>query len=348
MPARSSILALAFVAYITVVPVASGQTLIFEEGFELGDTGTWSQTCPRPALYFESSWESGTGKSDHAVMDSGKWNNRVADGGIEYIEVISQLETPQGTIAPVDGNNMLSIGANGSDYENIEVDEFIREDDEHTFLRFYMLVLEPSEPAANLHGIQDLFCDPDGVGSVNFYVMHFAIGENIHTGAPEDSWYTGFVFRSNESQSSLDYFDNGHTMWGDNWESTLSMWPDPIGQGGLDFYRWYRFEVHIHWMEEKTSSTPALYYLRVFDDTGALVVNQDNLFSDNYDGHWQPDVRSLAELYSEGDDENGRRIFINGSHRCLMFGTNGFGSANEPRLYLVDKVAFSADGWIGK
>ena len=68
-------------------------------------------------FYFESSGESETGKSDHAVLDGNRWDHRVSDGGIQYIEVISQYETSDGTVIyPVDGNNKLSIGARGDDY----------------------------------------------------------------------------------------------------------------------------------------------------------------------------------------------------------------------------------------
>jgi hypothetical protein len=168
-----------------------------------------------------------------------------------------------------------------------------------------------------------------------------------HSGVPEDSWYIGFLFRDID-YSGNDYFGNGHSMWGDNWEAGVCMWPEPLGDEGLDFYRWYRFETHIHWLAEKTASTPALYYLRVYDDNNNLVVDENNLFSDNYDGAWQPDVLSLVELYSLNNSSEGRRFYINANHQCLMFGTNGFGSADEPRLYLIDKLAISAEGWVGE
>jgi hypothetical protein len=85
----------------------------------------------------------------------------------------------------------------------------------------------------------------------------------------------------------------------------------------------------------------------VYDDANNLVRDEHSLYCDQYDGSWNP-PRSLADLYSVGDDSQGRRFYIHGNHRCLMFGSNGSMTGDEVHLYLVDKVAFSAEGWIGE
>lgn len=325
--------------------------MIFSCGYKPG--------IPGVDLYFESSWESASGKSDLAVMDNGLWDSRETTGGIQYVEVISELKAPGGNmIYPVDGDNMLSIGANGDYYENIEMNNYIRMEDEHTYLRFYMLVLKPDLPKGGLHGIQDLSCSLDGAGSVNFWVYHISIGLDPHNPlVEEDNWYVGFAFRDYfnailpvPDYSVNDYFGNGHYMWPDSWEAEVRMWPEESDyqDEALDFYRWYRFETHVHWLAEKNSSTPALYYMRIYDDDNNLVIDENNIYSDAYDGQWQPVVKSLKELYSVDNDAEGRRLYINALHDCLMLGTNGFDSGDEPRLYLVDDLAMSSKGWIGE
>ncbi len=295
-----------------------------------------------PRTYFESSWETTTGKSDRAVMDGGRWDDRTMDGGIQYIEVVTALDIPGvGVVSPIDGDNMLSIGANGGNYENVRVSEFIREDDEHTYMRFYMYVLRPSPQTigAGLHGIQDIYC-PDDEESLNFYTHH---GEFTNNG-----YNPGWLFRSEEPGLDYDYFGNGHTLRGDNWEmGARSYLETPINDPGLEYNRWYRFEIHIHWLAEKTIHTPALYYMKVYDDANEVVLDENNLYCDQYDGAWNT-PRPIGELYSLDDDSQGRRIYIHGNHRCLMLGSNGSMTADEPRLFFIDKLAFSAEGWIGE
>ena len=180
------------------------------------------------------------------------------------------------------------------------------------------------------------------------YVMHYFIGEDP-VGNPDDHGYTGCVFRD-EDYGDNDYFSNGHNMWGNNYESTMYMRPryQTPNDLALDFYCWYRFEAHIQWLGPKASETPALYYLRIYDDDNNLIVDEDSWYSDNYDGEYQNQMLSLKELYSVDDDSQGRRLFINGTHTDLMFGVNGNNGPNDQRFYLVDKVAFSSEGWIGE
>jgi hypothetical protein len=293
--------------------------------------------------YFESSFETATGKSDNALLDGGIWTDHTT-GGIEYMEVLSELviNTSDGTVTvhPVDGNNMLSIGANGNEYENVRVENYIREEDEHTYMRFYMMMLAPNIPVSNLHGIQDIYCHLSHPGSFYFWVFHPLL--NLY----ENGWKIGFVFRSpyySSNPEMLDYFNNGCSMWGNSWEA----WFEIDGQR-LDYYRWYRIETHIHWLSEKSENTPVLYYMRVYDDTKTLVVDNNNLYTWGFDYAYQNVRTSVNELYSIGNDFRGRRFFVDATHNCLMFGVNGNGCGDEPRLYLIDKVSFSSDDWIGE
>ena len=306
-------------------------------------TNTDNNTNSNITIYFESSWETATGKSDNALLDGDRWTDYTS-GGIEYMEVISELEldTPNGrvTVYPVDGNNMLSIGADGSCYENVRIENFIRTEDEHTYMRFYMMMLAPSIPTSNLHGIQDVYCHSLYPGSFNFWVFHPLLDSF------DNGWKIGFVFRSafyGSNPEMLDYFNNGRSMWADSWESWFE-----IDEQRLDYYRWYRVEIHIHWLAEKSENTPMLYYMHVYDDTDTLVVDNNNLYTWGFDYAYQNVRKSVNELYSIGDDAEGRRFFVDAMHNCIMFGVNGNGCGNEPRLYLIDEVAFSSDGWIGE
>ena len=86
---------------------------------------------------------------------------------------------------------MLSIGTDGTEWENVKKEGFIRPDDEHTYLRYYMCVLPPTDPelSAMHHGIQDYNCeDHVGTGTDNVWTYHFNF-----TG---DTWQTGVGFRN--------------------------------------------------------------------------------------------------------------------------------------------------------
>ena len=318
--------------------------------------------CPRETAntYFDSNFETATGRSNEALLDGGKWDS-YTDGDLGYMEVVTEVETPDGTIYPIEGNNMLNVGGGGNRYENITVNEFLRPEDEHTYLRFYMNVLRPESDSypvgIQMHGIQDLCedsvrdpSDPDRLaGSTNVYLHHSSFDEL--------GWRAGFGFETVPRDADRDYFGNGLFLGtADTTQKFYIPYEDPtlpseVDCDKLDYYKWYRYEYHIQWLDEKSAATPAIFEIRIYDDTNTLVKDNRTMYTEWYDGVYNnlSHIQSLDELYSFDDDSRGRRIYINGLNRCIMFGANGTTSVPDaPNLYLVDKVSFGSEGWIGE
>jgi len=265
---------------------------------------------PAPGTFaFSSDWSSGTGNSNSALRDGGKWDNIYCQQAPTVMSVVSGASVGWTKTANV--LRLQQLGPNGCGM--LEKANAVPVSTTH-WGRFYF---RNDEVGTHHHHVATYY--PVGQIQVALWSRYgTAAGVNI---------FLRTYYQSNAA--STQYPLNVWSM-GTSGRSALDFLPNGV---------WYRYE----WMMEYVTPTTYRIWPRIYDMAGTLLYDATRFFQSDYP---QSGSHSLASFYAAGNTfgvtnaQLARAFGIGNEGPAISNSTGGF-------WYHAD-VALSTTGWIGR
>jgi hypothetical protein len=293
--------------------------------------------------FFASNWNTALGVSRNAISDGGKWENVRTHtvGGL-----IGGRMGPRCEVFPPDhaclmGNNYLSVWLDGIKWGGVWNRDFrwLKPEEDHVYWRLYVRVYPHHVPPTNLGFVYGHF------------VQSFQEYPTKNPNAAKSSTVM-LGFRAVNATHWEIYVGSG--PWKHHTQPVYPYDKVIMPARGSDILpllkvnRWYRVEGHYHlfWNEAFEADNkwdphvPCHLYLRVYDENGKLVADNDDLVLGER-GNSKPLIK-MNKWYARGN-----KWIIDGQVSSWMIGNNGPTSNGYGRAVDYAGLEIRHDRWCG-
>jgi hypothetical protein len=261
-------------------------------------------------ILFESNWATATGNSSTAILDGGRWNELDVGGTVAANPnemVVVNMTAPHGLTRAL---RVQQQGSGPNAWSRVAKFNFTPPSSDY-YLRYY-------------------YRTDDVAGTAGSHVVQYSItnyGDLVYLSQLE--YAAGWSIRLTLGA----YNAPNDTM--PNWQLAN---PTALAYG-----RWYRIEYRVHF----TAVNRIRVYIRIYDDTDALVFTEMDFIADPDWGQWTG--ATLASYYAGTNPGVVTDFKVTPSHLVNMeFGNNGSASARNTGLYwYFAGVKIRGDTWPG-